>query len=515
MSLMKASLVFAALCLATPYAIAGTGDEARVAAAVWPTKGWEVSTPEAEGMDSAALARLVDAVGARRHDSLLVARHGRIVAEAYYAPFQTGVRHDLRSVTKSVVGTLIGVELQDGLMDGVDRKVVDLFSDRPLANIDDNKRAMTVENLLDMTSGLAWREGAYTPDESIMQMYHAKDRTQFVLDQPMATKPGSWFVYNGGAPYVLSALITRRTGMSALKFAKDRLFEPLGITSFRWGPTDAQGVTDGESGLFLEPRDMAKIGYLYLRGGMWEGKRIIPSSFIDRVRQGPVEANSYFHYGNLWWSRPERRAFMARGRHSQLILVLPDVDVVAVMTGTMWDDEHYPMGRLIDAIMLAVKSDAPLPPDEAGQSQLAASLANAATEPPGLIGEPPELAKTISGKSYAFSDNVLHMRSLSLNLVEPDPSWEATLDPQEPGEPPRRLTGAIGLDGKFRKTQTSFGIEAAKGRWISDETFEVERRILGHGETQLWRLRFDGKAVDIHYENTDGFKTELDGEQRD
>jgi hypothetical protein len=366
-----------------------------------------------------------------------------------------------------------------------------------------------------MTSGIAWREGAYTPDESIIQMYRAKDHTQFVLDQPMANRPGSWFTYNGGAPYVLSALITRRTGRSALKLAKDRLFEPLGISSFRWSRTDEQGVTDGESGLYLEPRDMAKIGYLYLHGGVWDGQRIIPASFVDRVREGPVEAAEGFHYANLWWSRPERHAFMARGRHSQLILVLPDVDVVAVMTGTMWDDEYYPTSKFIDAIMRAAKSDTPLPPDAAAQAQLTESIRLAAMEPPSLIGEPPELAKAISGKSYRFGENVLHVKSFSLNLADPNPSWEVTIDPEKPGQPLRLFAGSIGLDGIFRKTETSVGIEAVKGRWISDETFEIERRVLGHGETQLWRLRFEGAAVDVHYENTDGFKTELQGEQKD
>ena len=136
-----------------------------------------------------------------------------------------------------------------------------------------------------MTSGIEWQEKSYTPDETIMRMYQAPDRTAFVLNQPMSNAPGTKFYYNSGNPYVLSALITRKTGQSAFDFAKKELFGRLGITSAQWGRVDAQGVTDGEAGLSLAPHDMARIGYLYLRNGTWDGKEIIPSSWVDRARR--------------------------------------------------------------------------------------------------------------------------------------------------------------------------------------------------------------------------------------
>ena len=159
------------------------------------------------------------------------------------------------------------------------------------------------------------------------------DRTAFVLNQPMSSAPGSKFYYNSGNPYVLSALITAKTGQSAWDFAKKELFGPLGITSAKWGAVDAQGVTDGEAGLSLTPHDMARFGYLYLHNGMWDDKQIIPSSWVDRASQGKVAATSGFQYANLWWSLPEKGAYMARGRHSQLIMVLPKLDIVVAMTG--------------------------------------------------------------------------------------------------------------------------------------------------------------------------------------
>ena len=506
-----ATTLIAAQCLAASYALAAPSECPCSSQTLWPTKDWEVSTPEAEGMDSAALAQLVDFVGIYKQDSLLIIRHGKIVVDAYYAPYARNIRHDLRSVTKSFIGTLTAIEVREGLLDNVDHSIVDLFADKRISNVDDAKKAMTVQNMLDMTSGIAWEEQAYTPDETIIRMYQSPDRTEFVLSQPMSDPPGARFYYNGGNPYVLSALITKKAGRDALDFARDELFKPLGISSVRWGEADAQGVTDGESGLYLAPHDMAKLGYLYLHQGSWDGQQIIPSSWVDRVRDGPVTATDGYHYANLWWSLPDRGAFMARGRHSQIILVLPKLDVVAVITGAL-KDGYVPTTDLIDGIAAAIKSDASLPSNSAGQSLLAASIQKAATELASPVGPTPELAKTISGKSYRLPDNDLHAKTFSLNLVDPNPSWEYMVATERLDRPTVRFAGPIGLDGLFRKASTPYGIDAVKGSWLDDHAFVVERRILGHGETQKWTLAFDGKKVDVTFESTDGAKADLHGE---
>jgi CubicO group peptidase (beta-lactamase class C family) len=512
-----ATALIAAQCLGAPHALAAALQCACSSETPWPTKDWEVSTPEAQGMDSAALADLVNFVGIYQQDSLLITRHGKIVADAYYAPYAPNIRHDLRSVTKSFIGTLTGIEVQEGLLDSVDHSIVDLFADKHISNVDDAKKAMTVQNMLDMTSGIAWSEDAYTPDETLERMYRSPDRTEFVLSQPMSDPPGARFYYDGGNPYVLSALITRKSGRDALDFARDELFKPLGISSVRWGETDPQGVTDGESGLFLAPHDMAKLGYLYLHAGSWDGQQIIPSSWVDRVMQGPVPATEGYHYASLWWSLPDRGAFMARGRHSQLILVLPKLDVVAVMTGAL-KDGYVPTKDLIDGIAGAVKSDASLPPDFTAQALLAASIQKAATERASAVGATPELAKTISGKSYRLGDNDLHVKAFTLNLVDPNPSWEYTIETQRLDRPTARLAGPIGLGGLFQKSSKRYGVDAVKGSWLDDHTFQVERRILGHGETEKWTLAFDGEKgdkVDVKFESSDGQNAELHGEREE
>jgi CubicO group peptidase (beta-lactamase class C family) len=480
---------------------------------IWPTKAWQTSSPGEQGMDSASIAHLVESVGRYNQDSLTIIRHGRIVADVYYAPFVAGIRHDLRSVTKSVVSTLTAIELQKGDLDSVDHPVIDLFSDKQVQNVDDRKKAMTVQSLLDMTSGIEWLEKAYIPGETIMKMYDSPDRTAFVLNQPMAASPGARFNYDGGNPYLLSALINRKSGQNALEFAKKELFEPLGIKSAKWGKVDAQGVTDGEAGLYLSPHDMARIGYLYLHNGLWEGKQLIPSSWVERAKSGPVTATFGFHYGNLWWSYPERGAYMARGRHSQLILVMPRLDIVVVMTGILRDTEFYSASRLIDDVSNAVKSDKPLPEDPVAKALLTNAIRQAAMEKPYAIGGTPELAKKVSGKVYTFFDNKLRLKSFTLNFYDSDSSWVVTTYTDEGNG---RFTGLVGLDGLYRKSPpASYGINAARGRWTSERTFVLDRRILGHGETQSWALTFDGNRVTVNFENTDGFKAELHGETAD
>jgi CubicO group peptidase (beta-lactamase class C family) len=202
-------------------AAAGIANGGDLATSNWPTKGWSVAAPEAEGMDSGALADLVAWAKADWVDSLLVVRHGKIVLDAYYAPFKPGMRHDLYSATKSVVGALTAIAIRDHLLDSVDHPVLDFFQDKAVANVDDRKKAITVQHLLDMTSGFEWDRSSYA-------MFGSSDPTKFVLDQPMKSEPGQSFYYNNGSPYILSALITKLAGQNALDFCKERALRTAG-----------------------------------------------------------------------------------------------------------------------------------------------------------------------------------------------------------------------------------------------------------------------------------------------
>jgi CubicO group peptidase (beta-lactamase class C family) len=475
----------------------------------WPTKAWETSLPEQQGMDSNALADLVKFGASEKMDSLLVTRHGRIVAEAYYAPFRSGHKHRINSATKAVVGTLIAIALRDGLLDSLDRRVLEFFPARTIANLDDNKQATTIRHLLNMTSGFEWTERL---DDSVpvsfLAMEESPDWQQFILDQPMAQPPGAGFEYNSGNSHLLSAIVNRLTGRSALDYAKAQLFGPLGITDVFWR-RDPQGISAGGAGLYLQPRDMAKIGYLYLRNGTWDGREIVPPAWIDAVNHASVDMRlPGLRYANQFWVLPDRHVYMAVGFHRQLIVVMPDLDVVAVATGT----RHYPSARLIDGITDAVKSSAPLPENAAARAALDLSIADAATERPSPVGPVPETAKQVSGKVYAFAPNVLNLRTLALNLSGADPSFEFVSSPSSSTTRNYGNSGPLGLDGTYRTGgRARFGVNAAKGSWQDEKTFVLDLQTLGNDDARKFTFTFEGPNVDLQFQNAFGWKTRLQG----
>lgn len=508
----KDATIAALLALVANYAFAVPAQTQERHTPVWPTSAWQVSTPEEQGMSSLAVARLIDDVSTYKQDSLLIVRNGKIVADAYYAPYVAGIRHDLRSVTKSFMATLIGVLVQQGKLESVDRPMLEFFAERTIANLDDRKKAITVQHLLDMTSGIAWVERAYTPDETIIQMYKSPDPTGFVLDQPMSDPPGEKFSYKGGDPYLLSTLINKLTGENALDFARKELFAPLGITDVRWAPIDRQGVVTGEAGMRLTPHDMAKLGYLYLRDGIWDGKRIVPAVWIERARNGNV-ATRFGKYANLWWSAPDRDAFMALGRHGQAVVVLPKLDVVAVLTGVVPDSEkRYPMPMLIDHIVAAAKSDKPLPPDPEAAAALSASLLKAAAEKATPVGPPSDLADTVSDKTWRFKNNELRVRAVRLNLAGANPTFELTIHPVKEGGSNIDLSEPIGLDGRSRGKTAPYAFVVNKGSWQDARTFVLERRFLGDGVAVFWTFKFEEGQLNLRFQNTGGYTVELCGE---
>ena len=231
-----------------------------------------------------------------------------------------------------------------------------------------------------MTSGLDWKEPFNGPLELLLCHGGSSDWQQFILDRAMARQPGTEFNYNSGNSHLLSAILTKVTGRSALDYAREKLFGPLGIEDVLWRH-DPQGISAGGAGLYLQPRDMAKIGTLYLRGGLWEGKQILPASWIEGVRQANVDMRetwaSELRYGSQFWVMPGRDAYFAVGYHRQLIVVMPKLDIVAVVTGAARfpplggkpSVPTYGFGALLGFLEAAVTSDSEVAPDSAATAR--------------------------------------------------------------------------------------------------------------------------------------------------
>lgn len=243
--------------------------------ASWPTAGWDSAPPESLGIDSNTLLAFYRTIRDEQLNihSVIVIRHGRIAAEGYYAPFGPTSRQQLYSCTKSFISALIGIAIQEGAIRSVDEPVLSFFPEYKVAHRSKQKERLTIAHLLSMTSGLEWSEGAPYTSDDLGQMVRRDNWVQYILDRPMAHEPGTVFQYNSGNSHLLSAILQKATGQTALAYAQEHLFGPLGLEEVSW-QSDPQGISIGGWGLSLTPHDMAKFGYLYLQRGVWGGTAI-------------------------------------------------------------------------------------------------------------------------------------------------------------------------------------------------------------------------------------------------
>jgi len=312
----------------------------------WPTKEWQVTTPEKKDMDVSVLNQISSYVldSGLDVDSVIVVRHGYIVYEKYFRPpWDKEKVHNIYSCTKSVMGSLVGIAVQQGKIKSLDDKMVDYFPNRTIQNLDERKRSITLLNLMTMKGGFDWAEWKYPysdPRNPWIQALRSDDTIQFVLDKPMATKPSTVWAYNGGYSQIFSAIVTDKTGMNTLEFAKKYLFNPLGITEFTWR-RDRQGIYDAGGGLLLTPRDMAKYGYLILNKGVWEGKQIIPADFVAESVKTHTTFNANSGYGyESWWTIPLDSYYYAAGIRGQRIYVMEKQGMVVVTTANLPEDSQ-------------------------------------------------------------------------------------------------------------------------------------------------------------------------------
>jgi CubicO group peptidase (beta-lactamase class C family) len=258
--------------------------------------------------------------------------------------FGPDVLHDVRSVTKSVVGLLYGIALADGLVPGPAEPLMPQFPEYPDLAADPARAGLTVEHALTMTLGLEWDESApYTsPDNSEIAMEMAADRHRYVLERPVAEPPGQHWSYCAGASAILARLIAKGTGQTLPDYARQVLFDPLGIAAFDWS-TGPDGVASAASGLRLTPSSMAKIGQLALGHGQWQGHQIVPDAWLADALRRHVLVDADMSYGYQWWvgtvPAPDPDGdpipwVAARGNGGHRIYVMPSLDLtVAIVCG--------------------------------------------------------------------------------------------------------------------------------------------------------------------------------------
>lgn len=393
LAILAALTLVSSLSLAQDQAKAATNS----AEAHWPTRGWTQSQPAALGLDEKALSALGNDLANGKFslvDSFAVYRCGELAFQRSYAhdygqiytkearergplnahltgwynyfdpawhPYYHGTKlHTMQSVSKTVTSIIVGVAITRGdFKAGLDTPLLHYFDVSKVKNVDDRKRRITLRHVLTMTTGLDWNEEvAYDdPKNDASLMEATEDWVQYVVDRPMAHDPGKVFNYSSGVTELLAHIFEQETGKDIEQYGAQYLFAPLGIEHF-WKRTPL-GVIDTEGGLFLKNSDLAKIGYLFLHGGLWEGKQILTKEWVQESVSPFTDAEGQYKYGFKWWLLPrtDRQSFvwMARGFGGQRLMVFPEEDMIAVFTGWEILKDEATDRDLVNRILPAVR----------------------------------------------------------------------------------------------------------------------------------------------------------------
>ncbi|HOT91108.1 MAG TPA: serine hydrolase [Anaerolineae bacterium] len=371
------------------------------------------SAPEAQGIPSAAILAFVEAAD-RDIDSLhsfMLLRHGAVVAQGWWSPYAPEVPHVLFSLSKSFTSTAVGLAVTDGLL-SVDDPVLSFFPEDAPKRVSRNLAAMRVRHLLSMSTG------------------HAQDTTEFMfrrrdgnwvkafLARPVKYEPGTHFLYNTGASYILSAIVQKLTGRTILDYLGERIFAPLGIEGATWG-TCPRGINLGGFGLNVKTEDIAKFGQLYLQKGRWNGKQLLPEAWVEEATRWHIDNAPNPNpdwaqgYGYQFWRCQPKNVYRGDGAFGQYCIVMPDQDAVVAITSGVGDMQA--VLNLVWKHLLPAMEPHPLPADATAHRTLEQKLTSLTMKL--QTGQPSSpVAAHISGKRFVFEKNDQRIESITLNF---------------------------------------------------------------------------------------------------
>jgi CubicO group peptidase (beta-lactamase class C family) len=451
------------------------------------------SSPESQGVSSAAVLAFVEAAdrGIDSLHSLMLVRHGHVVAEGWWAPYAAGTPHSLFSLSKSFTSTAVGLAAAEGKL-SVDDPVLKFFPDEAPADPAANLKAMRLSDLLRMSTGQQ-TEPPRRPTEPWAKTF---------LAHPVPFKPGTHFLYNTSATYMLSAAVQKATGRTVLDYLKPRLFEPLGIEKPTW-EASPQGISAGGYGLSVRTEDIAKFGQLYLQKGKWNGKQLVPEAWVEAAtaRQTSNGSNPRSDwdqgYGYQFW-RCRHGAYRGDGAFGQYCVVFPEQDAVIAITAGVRDMQAV-LNLVWDKLLPALKPS-PLPADDAARTRLERTLKGLALRLPEGSGTPAKVA----GRKYVFPANDRKFESVTLEPGGKDGS--VTLVTRIDGTG-RRIDCGVGT---WQKGRAAWGrlpeqSAAAGGAWTSDDTFTAKVCFTETPFVAAVRLKFTGDGVRLESEWNVGF----------
>ena len=317
-----------------------------------PDNDWKLDIPDNHQMSGEILAQLHTAVADVDINSVVVIKNGFLIDEYYKDEQDKDTVFRFASCSKSFSGALIGVAIEQGYISGIDTKLSE-FLPQILEDNSSYKQEIAIEHLLTHTSGIEWYE--WNGGNSFREFTRSENWIEHILGQRMVAKPGTYFSYTTGGSHLLAVVLEKATGKSALEFGRETVFEPLGMDSVQWR-ADPQGFIDGGNGISMTARDAAKFGQLYLNGGKWHDEQIIPASWVESstTTQDAGPGGRSGSYGYQWWIRSfgGYDAYYAMGHGGQFIFVVPELELVAVIT-SRFQDTYAPWPYFTDYILAA------------------------------------------------------------------------------------------------------------------------------------------------------------------
>lgn len=374
------------------------------------------STPEREGVSSTGIMEFIDAVNNSKNEmhSFMLLRHGKVVAEGWWNPYGPDLKHTMYSCSKSFTATAVGFAVQEKLLK-LDDKLISFFPNDLPATVSDNLATLTVKDVLIMSDGM-------DPDPSFNVASRDSNWVRGFLATPIIYQPGTKFLYNSLGTYMLSAIVQKVTGQKAVDYLKPRLFDPLGIAGVDW-EEDTRGINTGGWGLRLKTEDMAKFAQLFLQKGEWNGKQILPASWIEeastvKIMQNPdapqsVKDSSDWLQGycyQMW--RCRNNAYRGDGAFGQYMIVMPDKDAVIAITSETADMQNE-INLVWKYILPAIKDDQ-LPKDKKAAKQLKEKEERLALPLPVKNTSP--IAASINDKTFEADPNDRHIQNLSFHF---------------------------------------------------------------------------------------------------
>ncbi|MEM1120678.1 MAG: serine hydrolase [Bacteroidota bacterium] len=292
---------------------------------------WQTDEPTNHGFSAATIEKVItEADQLNNFYALLIIRHKKLLVEAYFENRNTNTLFELRSVTKNITSALAGIAVEKKWINGVDEPIYTYF---PNVNMTGQKRNITFEHLLNMSSGLSWDE-----DRDVLNLIQQRipNSVNHLLSQPLVNPPGTVFDYNSLSPHVVGEVLRQQTNLSLSELAQRELFDPMDIAPFSWN-TDPEGRNWGGFGLLLTARDLAKFGQLYLNEGAWEGQQIVPAEWVQQSSKRQIFTSST-GYSYQWWvsTQSETPLYYGQGFGGQGLILLPEKEVIIVALQEAW-----------------------------------------------------------------------------------------------------------------------------------------------------------------------------------